>query len=237
MATLVVPKDSSPIEDAETIKRACKGLGTDERALISILAHRNEAQRKLLRQAYLDLYHQDLIQQLKCEVSGKFERGLCYWIMEPAERDAAYAKEALEKATPNYYKIIIEIGCTRTSEELLAIKRSCQFLYKHSLEEDVASHTFGDIRRLLVAIVSTYRYEGHVIDESGGILEANIIHQIIEKKDFSNDEIIRILSTRSKKQLCVTFNSFRNIYGSTITKVMLALVVILFFKHSTRKII
>ncbi|XLS54427.1 hypothetical protein HN51_004182 [Arachis hypogaea] len=164
--------------------------------------------------------------------------------MEPAERDAAYAKEALEKATPNYYKIIIEIGCTRTSEELLAIKRSCQFLYKHSLEEDVASHTFGDIRRvydffmqLLVAIVSTYRYEGHVIDESGGILEANIIHQIIEKKDFSNDEIIRILSTRSKKQLCVTFNSFRNIYGSTITKVMLALVVILFFKHSTRKII
>ncbi|KAL1320677.1 hypothetical protein HN51_065366 [Arachis hypogaea] len=222
MATLVVPKDSSPIEDAETIKRACKGLGTDERALISILAHRNEAQRKLLRQAYLDLYHQDLIQQLKCEVSGKFERSLCHWTMEPAERDAAYTKEALEKATPNYYKIIIEIGCTRTSEELLAIKRSYQFLYKHSLEEDVASHTFGDIRRLLVAIVSTYRYEGHVLDESVAISEANIIHQIIEKKDFSNDEIIRILSTRSKKQLCVTFNSFRNIYGSTITKGLVA---------------
>ncbi|MED6134604.1 hypothetical protein PIB30_038393 [Stylosanthes scabra] len=138
--------------------------------------------------------------------------------MDPAERDAAYAKEALEKATPNYYKVIIEIGCTRTSEELLAIKRSYQFLYKHSLEEDVASHTFGDIRRLLVAIISTYRYEGHVLDESVANSEANVIHQVIENKCFRDDEIIRILSTRSKKQLCLTFNAFKNIYGSTITK-------------------
>lgn len=49
------------------------GLGTDETALISILAHRNVAQRKLVRMAYEELYQEDLIQQFKSELSGSFE--------------------------------------------------------------------------------------------------------------------------------------------------------------------
>lgn len=49
------------------------GLGTDETALISILAHRNVAQKKLVRMAYEELYQEDLIQQFKSELSGSFE--------------------------------------------------------------------------------------------------------------------------------------------------------------------
>ncbi|KAK7329631.1 hypothetical protein VNO77_23802 [Canavalia gladiata] len=221
MATLIAAKDSSSIEDAETIKKACKGFGTDETALISILAHRNVAQRKLVRLAYEEIYHEDLIKQLKSELSGSFGRAMCNWMIDPAERDAAFINEALKKATPDY-KVIIEIACTTTSEELLALKRSYQFLFKHCLEEDVASKTIGDIRRLLVAVISTYRYDGDDIDESMAHLEANILHQVIENMAFNDDEIIRILSTRSKKQLCATFSTFRNIYGTTITKGLLA---------------
>ncbi|KAK7303622.1 hypothetical protein RJT34_14532 [Clitoria ternatea] len=220
MATLIAAKHPSPIDDAETIKKACKGLGTDETSLISILAHRNVAQKKLVRQAYEELYQEDLIQQLKSELSGSFERAICNWTMDPAERDAAFIKEALKKATPDY-KVIIEISCTRTSEEFLAIKRSYKSLYKHCLEEDVASKTYGDIRRLLVGVISTYRYEGEEIDEGMAHSEANILHQIIEKRAFNDDEIIRILSTRSEKQLRATFSTFRNMYGTTITKGLL----------------
>ncbi|MED6212117.1 hypothetical protein PIB30_080216 [Stylosanthes scabra] len=72
------------------------------------------------------------------------------------QRDAAYAKEALEKATPNYYKVIIKIGSTRTSEELFGYKAFISVFLQTLLEEDVASHTFGDIRRVVVAIISTY---------------------------------------------------------------------------------
>ena len=49
------------------------GWGTDERALISILGHRNANQRKLIGLAYEEVYQEDLIQQLKCELSGDFE--------------------------------------------------------------------------------------------------------------------------------------------------------------------
>ncbi|XP_012569807.3 annexin D8-like [Cicer arietinum] len=217
MASLLAAKDSSPIEDAEAIMRACKGFGTDETMLVSILAHRNEAQRKLVRLAYKEIYHQDLIEQLKSELSGNFERAVCHWTMDPAERDATLINEALKKATPDY-KVIIEIVCTRNSEELLGVKRSYHSLYKHCLEEDVASQTSGDIRKLLVAVISTYRYGGDEFDENVAHSEANILHQLVEKKAFNDDEMIRILSTRSKKQLCATFNIFKDLYGTTITK-------------------
>lgn len=49
------------------------GFGTDEKAIISILGHRNLFQRKLIRQAYQEIYHEDLIHQLKSELSGDFE--------------------------------------------------------------------------------------------------------------------------------------------------------------------
>lgn len=73
--------------------------------------------------------------------------------------------------------------------------------------------------QLLVVVTSAYRYDGDEFDENLAHLEANILHQVIENKAFNDDEIIRILCTRSKKQLCATFSTFRNVYGTTITKV------------------
>jgi len=46
------------------------GLGTDEKAIIQILGHRNSNQIKLIKQAYQELYQEDLIHQLKSELCG-----------------------------------------------------------------------------------------------------------------------------------------------------------------------
>ncbi len=42
--------------DADALHKAMKGLGTDEKALISILCHRTNAQRVLITQAYKSGY-------------------------------------------------------------------------------------------------------------------------------------------------------------------------------------
>ncbi|XP_022148976.1 annexin D8 [Momordica charantia] len=217
MATLIAPKDFSPVEDAENIKKACLGWGTDEKAIISILGHRNATQRKLIRLAYEEIYNEDLINQLKSELSGDFERAICHWTLDPADRDAVLANAVLKASKPDY-RVIIEIACVRSAEELLAVKRAYRFRFKHSLEEDVSSCTNGDIRQLLVAVVSSYRYEGNEIDESTSHFEANILHDAIKAKAFNHEEIIRVLSTRSKPQLNATFNHHRDIHGSSITK-------------------
>lgn len=128
---------------------------------------------------------------------------------------------ALETRVPDF-RVILEIACVSSPEELLAIKRAYRFRYKHSLEEDVASHTNGDIRirKLLVAIISTYKYDGEEFDEETAHSEANVLRDEITGKVHNHDELIRILTTRSKSQLKATFNKYKDIHGTSITKDM-----------------
>lgn len=67
-------------------------------------------------------------------------------MLEPADRDAVFVHEAIKKHKIEY-QVLIEISCTRSPEELFAIRRAYQVRYKLSLEEDVACHTSGDIRK------------------------------------------------------------------------------------------
>lgn len=49
------------------------GWGTNEKAIISILGHRNAAQRKQIRLAYSELFQEDLVKRLESELNGDFE--------------------------------------------------------------------------------------------------------------------------------------------------------------------
>ncbi|OWM90035.1 annexin-like protein RJ4 isoform X2 [Punica granatum] len=220
MASIIVPDHFSAVEDAEVLRKACQGWGTDEKALIAVLAHRNAVQRKQIRQAYEELYHEDLIKRLESELSGDFEKAVYRWILDPADRYAVLANVAIRKGVPDYH-VIVEIACVLSPEELLEVRKAYKLRYKHSLEEDVAAHTSGDIRKLLVGLVSAYRYEGDEINARLAASEAEILQNAIKDKAFNHEEVIRILSTRSKLQLIATFNRYRDDQVTSITKNLL----------------
>lgn len=75
------------------------------------------------------------------------------------------------------------------------------------------------IMQLLVALTSTYKYDGYEFDVDLAHSEADTLHEEITGKAYNHEELIRILSTRSKSQLTATFNKYRNIQGTSITKV------------------
>ena len=77
------------------------------------------------------------------------QRAICHWTLDPADRDAVLTNAALKKDVPDY-RLIIEIACIGSPEELLAVRRAYRHRYKHSIEEDVASYTTGDIRKVCV---------------------------------------------------------------------------------------
>ncbi|XP_062001291.1 annexin-like protein RJ4 [Rosa rugosa] len=193
------------------------GWGTDEKAIICLLGHRNATQRKEIRVVYEQLYQEDIIKRLESELSGDFERAVYRWTLDPADCDAVLANLAIKKPECNY-NVIIEIFSVRCPEELLAVTKAYQLRYKCSLEEDLAQHTNGDIRKLLVALVTAYRCDGNEINVKLANSEANILQDAIKDECFNHEEIIRILSTRSKTQFMATFNKYRDDHGNSISK-------------------
>ncbi|KAK8508666.1 hypothetical protein V6N12_032662 [Hibiscus sabdariffa] len=230
MATIAVPNQVSIAADAEALYKACKGWGTDEKAIIQVLGRRNAGQRRLIRFAYQELYKEDLVRRLEKELTGDFERAVYRWILDPADRDAVLAHLELRKST-DQYPVLVEISCTRSSEELLSIRRAFHARYQRSLEEQVYDNTkgrslftgmisesFACFSQLLIRLVSAIRYEGEEINKTLAKSEAKVLHEAIKDKKLNNDEVIRILTTRSKLQLQLIFNVYREEQGTSITK-------------------
>ncbi|KAM7261844.1 hypothetical protein ACFE04_020921 [Oxalis oulophora] len=218
MATLNVPSHvPSPAEDAEQLRKAFAGWGTNEALIISILAHRNASQRKLIRKIYAETYGEDLLKALDKELSSDFERAILLWTLDPAERDAFLANEATKKFTSSNL-VLMEIACTRSSNDLFMVRQAYHIKFKKSLEEDVAYHTTGDFRKLLVPLVSAFRYEGDEVNMMLAKKEAKILNDKISSKAYSDDDLIRILTTRSKVQLNATVNQYNNEFGNAINK-------------------
>ncbi|KAL0440095.1 UNVERIFIED_CONTAM: Annexin D2 [Sesamum latifolium] len=219
MSTLSVPSQvPSVAEDCEQLRKAfsvsfCNVLYS----YCSILCFSFKSKRKLIRQVYAETYGEDLLKVLDKELSSNFERVVKLWTLDPAERDAFLANEAIKKATSSN-QVLVEIACARSPKELLLAREAYHACFKRSLEEDVACHTAGDFRKLLVPLVSSYRYGGDDVNLAVAKTEAKLLHTKITEKAYSCDDVIRILTTRSKAQINATLNQYKNEFGSDINK-------------------
>lgn len=218
MSTLIVPAQfPSVAEDCEQLRKAFSGWGTNEDLIISILGHRSASQRKLIRRIYFETYGEDLLKELDKELTQDFERVVMLWTLDPPERDAYLANEATKKWTSSN-RVLVEIACTRSPKELLLAREAYHARFKKSLEEDVAHHTSGDFRKLLLPLVSSYRYGGDDVNLTLAKSEAKILHKKVSEKDYASDDVIRILTTRSKAQINATLNHYKNDCGNDINK-------------------
>lgn len=67
--------------------------------------------------------------------------------------------------------------------------------------------------------MSVFRYDGREINARLAKSEADTLQDAIKDKAVNHEEVIRILTTRSKAQLMATFNRYRDDSGTSITKV------------------
>ncbi|CAK7336561.1 unnamed protein product [Dovyalis caffra] len=219
MATLRVPEvDPSPTQDCEKLREAVQGLGTDEKAIIWILGHRNASQRRKIRETYQQLYNESLIDCLYSELSGDFRKAVILWSTDPPERDAKLANEALKakKKGIKQLQVIVEIACASSPNHLQEVRQAYCSLFDCSLEEDIVSAVSPPLRKILVAVVSSYRYDKELVDMNIANSEAAKLHEAIKSKKLDHDDIIHILSTRNFHQLRATFACYEQNFGNSI---------------------
>ncbi|KAF7824697.1 annexin D4 [Senna tora] len=218
------------LEELEALTKAFSGHGVDEKSCVAILGKWEPENRKAFRKGTPHFFIEDerqfekwddrQVRLLKHEFM-RFKNAVVLWAMHPWERDARLAKEAMVKG-PHTYGLLVEIACTRTSEELLGAKKAYHSLYDRSLEEDIVSHVHGTERKqLLVALVSAYRYEGSKVKDETAKSEAKALSIAMknandEKPIIEDEEVIRILGTRSKPHLQAVHKHYNEISGKNL---------------------
>ena len=134
-------------KDAEDLRKAMKGFGTDEATLIKICANRTNSQRQQIKAAYKAAFGRDLIADLKSELHGKFEDAMVALFADPIEYDADQLREGMKGLGTNE-DTLIEIIASRPPNVLKAVKAKYQEKYKRDLETDVKKETRGTLQHL-----------------------------------------------------------------------------------------
>ncbi|KAJ8753703.1 hypothetical protein K2173_026379 [Erythroxylum novogranatense] len=217
MATLTVPPVlSSPREDAIQLHKAFKGFGCDTSAVINILAHRDATQRPLILNEYRTMYSEDLFKRLSSELRGKLETAVLLWMHDPPGRDAIIIRQTADTLN---LEGVTEVICSRIPSQIQVFKQHYYAKFGTYLEHDIEARTSGDHKRLLLAYLSTPRYEGPEVDRAFVENDAKTLYKAGEKR-LGTDEnaFIHIFCERSSAHLAAVSFAYNNLYGNSLKK-------------------
>ncbi|VAH18693.1 unnamed protein product [Triticum turgidum subsp. durum] len=234
MASISVPDPApSPTEDAENIRKAVQGWGTDENALIEILGHRTAAQRAEIAVAYEGLYDKPLLRTLQDELSSHFKGAMTLWTMDPAARDAKLAYKALRKKGGDRHAwVLIEVACASSPDHLVAVRKAYCSAYDSSLEEDAAACPLYKEPLKQARPCRSWHSPSFLsppwvnflllpVDGELARAEAAELHgAVAAKKQPLHGDVVRIVSSRSKPQLKATFQHYKREHGKAIDEVL-----------------
>ncbi|KAM9364375.1 annexin A11a isoform 2-T2 [Pholidichthys leucotaenia] len=209
---------ADPLKDVEVLRKAMKGFGTDEQAIIDLLGSRSNKQRVPLLRAYKTSYGKDLIKDLHSELSGDFRKLVMAMLKTPFEFDAYELNTAIKGAGTDE-ACLIEILSSRSNAEIKEINRIYKQEYKKTLENAISGDTSGHFRRLLISLTQGNRDEREHVDISLAKQDAQALYAAGENKLGTDESKFNaILCARSKPHLRAVFLEYQTMCGRDIEK-------------------
>lgn len=198
-----------------------KGIGTDEKTLIRVLAHKDPLQVVAIREAYHARHRRHLQADVESETSGYFEEGLCAIIRGPLLQDVVLLHHALDGAGTNE-KMLNDVLLGRSNADLNAIKRLYQQMYHRPLEEVVRGDLSMKTERHFMMVLAANRNE-----DSAPVVPQQIDADVMElyratEGRHGTDELLvcSILSQRSDAQIRAIAHTYKQKFTKDFDEVI-----------------
>ncbi|CAL1616184.1 unnamed protein product [Knipowitschia caucasica] len=203
--------------DAEQLKMAMKGLGTDEDTLIEILTSRTNNEILDIKKAYKNDYKKDLEDDIKSDTSGDFRKALLELckaartdgvVEQLIDSDARALYEAGEGRKGKDCSAFIEILSTRSAPHLRTVFERYSKYSKVDVAKAIDLEMKGDIESCLTAVVKCAG--------SRPAFFAEKLYLAMEGKGTRKNILTRIMVSRSEIDMKKIKEEYKKNYGKTL---------------------
>ena len=191
----------TPIDfDCFHLRKAIKGLGTDEKALIEILCTRPSNVIEEIKKRYGEMYPgRSLLKDIESDTSGNFRKILRSLLsanrppntqpdIEECKNCAKRLYEAGEKRLGTNEEVFTQIFTEKSPSEFICIAQLYYKLTKHTLIQAVENEFSFDSKKCLIAIIYAILSPSEYF--------AKLIYKAIKGLGTDNTTLIRVLITR-----------------------------------------
>ena len=186
-------------EDAAALRKAMKGIGTDEKAIIKIIANRTNRERLAMIESFKRQFNRDLIKDLKSELSGKFEDATLALFKDPIEYDCYSLNKAMKGAGTNE-DTLIEILASRPNYYINQIKERYKILFGKTLEEHLSSELSGDLKKVMLTLTSAQRSTNVNPDRNDCTNKVEQLYKAGEKRLGTDEKVFYDILTRASPE-------------------------------------
>ena len=188
-------------EKAKLLRKAMKGMGTDEKAIIAVTASLTNKERIKVREAFKAEFNRDLIADFDDELSYNLKKTIIGLYRTPEEFDAHQLYEAF-KGIGTDEDTVSEVLGTKCNKRMADIKQCYHKMFSESLEVRLDSETSGDYKKLLIGLLQCDRDESDDVDKDAVESDCRALYKAGEGKwGTDEDTFILIFSNRNSKHL------------------------------------
>lgn len=216
--TVVPAPNFNASNDVATLRKAMKGFGTDEDAIISVLCHRTAEQRMEIVRTFKTAYGKDLQSEIKSETSGNFERLLIALLTPTAELYCVELHDAMAGLGTDE-DVLIEVMCTMSNREIREIGALYVRMFGYPLEHQLRSDTSGHMKRLMTSLSVGGRDESMVTDVNQARADAQALQSAgVGRWGTDESEFNRILCLRNYEQIKLICQEYQKLTGNPLEK-------------------
>ncbi|KAJ8282738.1 hypothetical protein COCON_G00052570 [Conger conger] len=205
--------------DAKEIRDAIKGVGTNEKCLIEILASRTNKQIHDMAAAYKDAYGSDMEADTVGDTSGHFKKMLVVLLQGTRDESGVVNADLVGEDSRELYaageeqwgtdeaSFIMLLG-NRSIYHLRMVFDEYQQLTEKSIEDSIKSELSGDFERLMLAVVQCIR--------SVPMFFAKRLYKAMKGLGTADNTLIRIMISRSELDMLDIRECFRLQYEKSL---------------------